>query len=422
MALKADSNTASLFNAIDAAQAQFAADPDVATVLCQLLSGDELWLGQQHLAYGPEDNWPFHRRLERTIKAGGTGVAGAFAMLAATGHARVDADSTAALSRMFTGNDLWNAQQLLAYGALSEWPKDLQVERELRNIGGVTNWAKVMALMVDAATPEFSKCLSFLSLHRTASLLGTLQEAAQANFGLFMEKMDQAQTLALLDHASRLPQAEYGAILARIKTSRMLATTATWVNKLHWNGGSFPDPAADYRISLTTTLDHRNDFAHWLRSGGKEPDHNSTMNCWEALMFMAYCAGLVQKTALQMLHHKAAMQGSDAGYAHAYLEVLKDYLGEDTAQEWLPGPTEIPAGNLIFIDDDLGHVLMSKGTRDSQRRRCVYSMWKVPDVLPPNGFMQDTTLEQVLDGWEFDEENEDEQDEVPSVKFNAAPW
>lgn len=467
---------AALFAAIDGAQVACAADADVGTLLTNILAGNELWLGQQHLLHGAVVGWPFHVSLEAHMKTG-TGRAGAFQALRvdAAAHA-VDVPTTNAIARMFQGQDLWYAQQLQGHGLEITWPleikiekaarpggvgnqeiyallkhhdgahagngavtlaitaaftagskelwyaqqlqahgrepawtNDLKAEKELRQVSGNTNWTNIMALLIAATQGEFDNVMINLPQTHNKKLITMLYAATAGDFDTFMGKMTRAQTLSFLQNVSVFNSLYYSAFLQRIKTSRMLQTTATWVGDLEWRGGSGPDAGANYQIGLDTGggFNRHNHFAHWLRNGGPEPDQNSTMNCWEAVMFMAYRSGLIAKQWLVDLHTQAAQAGQDQASVQAYYNVLKGKLGVNSANAWTyspvpPGNPNIPAGHLIFMNG-LSHVLMSKGTRDGNERQEVYSMWIYPQMLPvgplnamTHGWMQDTTLEQIM--------------------------
>ena len=95
-----------------------------------------------------------------------------------------------------------------------------------------------------------------------------------------------------------------------------------------------------------------NDFRRWLNHGAAEPDQHSTMNCWEAVYFAAYKAGVMPLATLQTLYNKPTSQG-DA--------TLVGYAG---AVDFDPAAVHAAAGEVLFSDvegEASKHVVLAVG-------------------------------------------------------------
>ncbi|MEW5958058.1 MAG: hypothetical protein AB1801_10065 [Chloroflexota bacterium] len=120
------------------------ADADTHTFVRENLSGDDRWLAQNLLTYGPEANWPIHLKVEREMKGwGDSGGKGAvFELLRnANGSQTSNVDLANTLNRVFAAgsDDIWLALNLQYHGREAQWPIHLRVEREMKgwsNSGG----------------------------------------------------------------------------------------------------------------------------------------------------------------------------------------------------------------------------------------------------------------------------------------------
>ncbi|MEQ8386719.1 MAG: DUF4157 domain-containing protein [Coleofasciculus sp. A1-SPW-01] len=289
--------------------------------------------------------------------------------------------------------------------AMDGWGADAEVIKTLTK--GASDTDKQAVLNDAALVSRLSSELSGESY--TTIILTLLAGVTDADFDTFIKSMTQSQTQALLNNISTSDQATYAALIERIKTARIIATGENMVGELQWRGGSGPDPSAGYQVNETTAWGHQNDFARWIRGNGPEPTPpNDTMNCWEGVLFMAYKAGVVNKSWLVDIHDAAAKAGQSAASIGAYYSVLESrlYSGARTEVLYDPGTGlrtgTIPAGNIVFIDG-LGHVVLSKGTTDGGGRHEVLSLWILPNPGQPVGgwtgseigVLQDTTLEEV---------------------------
>jgi hypothetical protein len=194
----------------------------------------------------------------------------------------------------------------------------------------------------------------------------------------------------------------------------LLATTLTGMGQLYWAGESKGDPADNYRIKTTTIRPtdaaapdmaakkspvaaeiNTNDFGVWMR-GGATPTASSKMNCWEAIMFAAFTAGLTTAAALRKIHADAASTGKAAGSIVAYANVIANSLGFGSS---VPLAALHPGrGDIVFFNKT-DHVALSLGSRTAAGEHEVVSLW----VLPPNpatqhfvSFLQRTTIEELV--------------------------
>jgi cell wall-associated NlpC family hydrolase len=153
------------------------------------------------------------------------------------------------------------------------------------------------------------------------------------------------------------------------------------------------------------------------------------MNCWEAVFFSAYRAGIVPESFLRDLHERAAAAGraaergaqqtsrtDEAGTpravgVEAYNRVLEAALG-------LPGATDITRacpslarGDIVFFNGR-AHVAIATGGGNQ-----IQSLWTLPDNPPArrDGF-QSTTVEAVADAMEQNLMGR------PRVQVAPCPW
>jgi hypothetical protein len=292
-----------------------------------------------------------------------------------------DQDVSDFIERTLTGDDLWLARNILAYGPEANWPLPLQVERELKGWSGRINSSQVLTL---------------------------LEQANDAEFEVVISAMTQDQTRELIANLTPADQLIHYALLNRITAARVVATGESMRGELRWRGGSGPEPSEGYQVRETTRWGHPNDFARWIRGSGPEPTSTSTMNCWEGVLFIAYQAGVVQKSWLEQIHQAAAAAGSAASSVDAYYTALESRLYSGSRSVFTYdtttgiGSPDVPAGNIVFMNG-IDHVMLSKGTTDATGRHEVISLWVFPSHNPPGpittgsfGTIQDTTIEEVM--------------------------
>jgi hypothetical protein len=155
----------------------------------------------------------------------------------------------------------------------------------------------------------------------------------------------------------------------------------------------------------------RNDFATWMQ-GGPPPSPVAYMNCWEAVLFSAYRAGLTTREQLQTIHRKAAL-AYHLGHARNNWDVRQALPSfarrqlarhRETADEKVPGASErygralshafqfyssvpfepeaglVPAmGEILFWDRD-NHVAISLGRTwvNGVAKDYIMSHWRHP--------------------------------------------
>jgi hypothetical protein len=226
--------------------------------------------------------------------------------------------------------------------------------------------------------------------------------------------------LALEPHAAGTACAPWFPKLRRAPGHRadLLATTMSGqTGQLYWAGNSGSNPADKFRIKTSTsrptdaaapavaatvaggspaiaTETNTNHFALWMR-GGAVPTATSKMNCWEAILFAAFTAGLVTAAALRKIHADAASAGEAAGSATAYDTAIANALGFGSSVAL--GALHPGRGDVVFFNKT-SHVALSLGSRTAAGEHEVVSLW----VLPPNpatqafvSSIQRTTIEEL---------------------------
>lgn len=143
-----------------------------------------------------------------------------------------------------------------------------------------------------------------------------------------------------------------------------LAGWFNWVKSGPTEGTFFPKE--------TTTEGETNHFVQWIHGRGDEPTQHDNLNCWEAVFFAAYRAGLLSIARLRAIHIKATMAGR-AG--NGYFDSLTDSLGYQNSFPYVPVAVLIPEpGDIIFLGRD-HHVAICVETGFSVK---VMSNWTMP--------------------------------------------
>jgi hypothetical protein len=190
---------------------------------------------------------------------------------------------------------------------------------------------------------------------------------------------------ALLDEKSLTG---YRGLIDKIKSSRVLLTARGMVGSLRWRGPSGPSSTQGYLPSLKTEWDFPDDFAGWILGKAGEPGEEAVMNCWEAVLFIAYKAGVITKAKITEIHEKAAGEGRrHNSITAAFRSIARSlYKGELKTfhydKKTNQGTPHIPAGNIVFIQDYL-HVMISKGSiKQPEGHHEVISLWLLPGYMP----------------------------------------
>ncbi|MEV0151913.1 MULTISPECIES: hypothetical protein [unclassified Nonomuraea] len=217
------------------------------------------------------------------------------------------------------------------------------------------------------------------------------------------------------EHAGELPPA---ARLPAGWTRRQVVEAVTraalvMVDEVTWRGGSQSDVAAGGRIKETTVWGHPNHYARWVNGTGPEPGPADTMNCWESVLFSAYKAGVISKSALRRIADDmgaaavaaAAQPGNgELDVIAAGMAVVKWHMSPGPLTRYESGGPAVPEGHIVFMDHS-NHVMISLGTRDEHGRQEVLSHWIYPDREPAEqtwlpwvtrGTVKRTTVEEVM--------------------------
>lgn len=195
----------------------------------------------------------------------------------------------------------------------------------------------------------------------------------------------------------------------QLRASHLAGTMEGMQGTLYWSGTSQPNPGDNYRIRETSrrpsgtapisagaTENTTNAFAVWMNGGAPPSSSSAVMNCWEAIMFAAWTAGLVSESRLRQIHTDAAAAGKAASSAGPYYAHLYTALGGPGS---VLGSTTDPArGDLVFFDFP-DHVVLATGTRNTAGEREVMSLWVFPPDATATNFVstiQRTTIEALV--------------------------
>ncbi|MCF6476294.1 hypothetical protein FAF44_49340 [Nonomuraea sp. MG754425] len=250
--------------------------------------------------------------------------------------------------------------------------------------------------------------------HQVARYLDDLSQSPE-HLNELSERIDDLPPAADRLRDEVLLQEQHDAWFDDSQNRKVIAAGEELVGSLQWRGPSGPDENAGWGLRRETAWGYAHDFFRWLLGEGPEPTAWSTMNCWEALMFTAYRAGVVDKRWLDQVYQHASLDAriADLTGNRAYaFDVFARWVTYSLAPGLrLPyvidpatgiGVTDIPRGFVIFVDD-IAHAMLSLGTRDTHGRQEVLSHWVYPERanmhLPEGfqwGFMQRTTVEELL--------------------------
>jgi hypothetical protein len=117
-----------------------------------------------------------------------------------------------------------------------------------------------------------------------------------------------------------------------------------------------------------------NHFVEWVHGRGSEPGMRANMNCWEAVFFAAYKAGLLSIANLRVIHTKATIAARQSS-GDSYFRSLLNSLGYADSFPYVPSVGLVPApGDVVFFQDE-HHVALCVGNGDPIK---VMSHWKHP--------------------------------------------
>ncbi len=271
------------------------------------------------------------------------------------------------------------------------------------------------------------------------SLLAKVGGLTDPQLQQLAKKLGADQTSKLLTICAAAGVA--GSALERLKDERVVQVALTMKDKLYWAGGSGPDPSHGYEINkkpqrpddddTTPPYDFRdstNDLAAWVL-GGPEPTNASRMNCWEAVLFSAYKAGVLTKSWILQVHQQATnaavdwakkseKRGEDSDHQFysgqlAYNDLLETKLGLASATLYDPAKKQVPGrGDVVFMQG-LAHVALALG-QDSAGNTEVMSLWLYPmSGSNFNSTFQKTTIEKICS-----------ESKIPqsTVSYGKSPW
>ncbi|OKI84541.1 hypothetical protein A6A27_40450 [Micromonospora sp. CB01531] len=252
------------------------------------------------------------------------------------------------------------------------------------------------------------------------------------------------------DNTPRFRVIEFAAPPWASPATMVVAAARQLHGKLRWRGGNRVD-GGSWNVLETTITGYPNDMALWLHGKGREPTDDSTMNCWDAILFSAYQAGVIDKLWIESLYARSASAASGAvlrtirydpdTYSYTspsepdrygrdssipqvtYYDSIMQGMASGALQRYTIDPStgvgypDIPSGYIIFFDG-IRHVAISLGTRDAQGRLEIMNHWifPFPHMLTPNdqrnvGFMQPTTIEEIAAATNFQ-----------AIEFGAPRW
>ncbi len=195
----------------------------------------------------------------------------------------------------------------------------------------------------------------------------------------------QMRRLLLTKHQGDLDRIRLARTPARDMNGELLSIAAIATEgNFHWMpAGPDQGPGRSFFPKERGGEDNTRDaFAYWLNRGGKEPDSEAYMNCWEAVFFSAYRAGLVSVQRLRLIHAKATLAGraEGGGGASDYFSSLINALGFHRSASLVPEIGLMPRpGDIIFIAED-HHVAVCVDINDDEGVDAVIvmSLWRHP--------------------------------------------
>jgi len=159
--------------------------------------------------------------------------------------------------------------------------------------------------------------------------------------------------------------------------------------KEHWDHS--PDNHGWYQHAP-----RRNDFAAWVNATGPIPSPLAHMNCWEAVLFSAFRAGLTTVDWLRFMHRRAALVNEfHRATSDHYGRALSHALGFYDSVHFVPSVGLVPyEGDIVYWSRD-EHVAISLGRRwvNGRAEDRLMSHWH-----NNNGTFSELTLEDLPQG------------------------
>jgi len=176
-------------------------DPDINRFVEENLYGDDYWLAENLLIYGPEYKWPIHLKVEREMKGWGDsyGKGRVFEILRdAVGMERTNSNLLSTLKRCFDTNsdDYWLALNLMKNGREDIWPINLQIERLVKGWPGVGGSVAGILSVIDDQTPDNQTAiveflqqlrLDYIAQGQSKTRIATIEEVLHAQYARIVQ-------------------------------------------------------------------------------------------------------------------------------------------------------------------------------------------------------------------------------------------
>ena len=180
------------------------------------------------------------------------------------------------------------------------------------------------ALVAESFKPsDFRQLIAKISLADPIPVIRLIRGMSESQLDIVVAGMNQERTELLLSNISANDRAVYADLISRFTRARVVAAGRSMKGSLQWQGGSFPEKHSDYQAAKFTSWDYLNEFTCWILGQGQEPSSSSAMNCWEAILFMAYKAGVVSKARLVEIHDAATSKAIERQSQSAYYLQLR---------------------------------------------------------------------------------------------------
>ncbi len=156
-------------------------------------------------------------------------------------------------------------------------------------------------------------------------LFGQLLNKDKKSYSIVVNKVSKGQVETLLGSVSDEYKEKYKDNLEEFKTERMVHMGTVSVGNQKWAGS---DASNAFTSKEELLQPSGTDFDKWILGKGKEPSSTATMNCWEAVMFVAYKAGVMPLSFIQLIHAEATKQSLEqykTNMDNRYLEESKEY-------------------------------------------------------------------------------------------------
>ena len=128
---------------------------------------------------------------------------------------------------------------------------------------------------------------------------------------------------------------------------------------------------------------NNNDFTKWVMSSGLQPNLNSSINCWEMVLFSGYKSGLINRQWLTNLYGTRDLFDSNRDNWYANLPSRMSISRQNYNYSFNSG---LKRGDIVFFNGN-AHVAIATGTKDRYGNDEVISHW-----TPNNRHVEVTTI------------------------------